>query len=78
LHLRAQVDKSAAERATMRALARVLGDARLYERAQRLGRLGGGLAQAVPGPLARWTQTRELRPVAKETFREWWRRERGA
>jgi L-lactate dehydrogenase complex protein LldF len=78
LHLRAQVAKGGAERAAMRALARVFGSTRLYERAQWLGRLGGGVARVVPGPLARWTETRELQPVAKETFRQWWRRERGA
>jgi L-lactate dehydrogenase complex protein LldF len=78
LHLRAQVSKSGAERLTMRTLARVFGNARLYERAQRLGRVGGPAARALPGPLAQWTRTRELPPVAKETFREWWRRERGA
>jgi L-lactate dehydrogenase complex protein LldF len=78
LHLRAQAAKSRAERTTMRALARVFANVRLYERAQRLGRLGGGATRAVPGPLARWTRTRELPRVANETFREWWRRERGA
>ena len=37
-----------------------------------------GLAQLEPKMLARWTETRELRPLPKETFREWWSRERGA
>ena len=78
LHLRSQASKSRAERTAMHALARIFGNARLYERAQRLARAGGPAARALPGPLAQWTRTRELRPVAKETFREWWRRERGA
>jgi L-lactate dehydrogenase complex protein LldF len=78
LHLRAQTSKSVAERTTMRALARVFANVRLYERAQRLARIGGGTTRAFPGPVAQWTRTRELPPVAKETFREWWRRERSA
>src|SRR5207302_1731874 len=78
LHLRAQASKSRVERTTMRALARAFANARVYERAQRLARLGGGAARVIPGPVAEWTRTRELPPVAKETFREWWRRERGA
>ena len=78
LHLRAQADKSLAERTAMRALARIFGNVRLYERAQRLARLVDRPARHAPGPLARWTQTRDLRPVAPETFREWWSRERRA
>ena len=76
LHLRAQTPKNVTERAAMRALARIFENPRLYERAQRLARLGNRPARHVPGPLARWTQTRDLKPVAKETFREWWSRER--
>jgi L-lactate dehydrogenase complex protein LldF len=78
LHLRAQTEKGLAERTAMRALARVFGSVRLYERAQRLARVGRRPARRVPGPLATWTKTRDLPPVAKETFREWWSRERGA
>ena len=78
LRLRAQTRKGVAERTAMRTLARIFGDARRYERAQRLARRGGGLARLPVGPLAPWTRTREMPPVAPETFREWWRRERGA
>jgi L-lactate dehydrogenase complex protein LldF len=78
LHLRAEAKKSAGERAAMRTLARVFGNRRLYERAQRLARLGDRPARHLPGPLARWTEIRDLRPLPKETFREWWSRERGA
>jgi L-lactate dehydrogenase complex protein LldF len=78
LHLRSETEKSGAERATMRALARVFASERLYERAQRLARVGRPVAARVPGPLARWSKTRDLPPVAPETFREWWSRERGA
>jgi L-lactate dehydrogenase complex protein LldF len=78
VHLRSLVEKGGVERAAMRGLARIFGNVRLYERAQRLRRLARP-AGALPGPLAAWTRTRDLPPVADETFREWWwRRERGA
>jgi L-lactate dehydrogenase complex protein LldF len=78
LHLRSEAEKSGVERTTMRALARVFAGERLYERAQRLARAGRPVAAHIPGPLARWSRTRDLPPVAAETFREWWSRERGA
>jgi L-lactate dehydrogenase complex protein LldF len=78
LHLRAEAEKPTAERMAMRALARIFGSRRLYERAQRLARLGDRPARHVPGPLARWTEMRDLRPLPEENFREWWSRERGA
>src|SRR5262249_44363290 len=77
LHLRAETEKPAAERTAMHALARIFGSRRLYERAQRLARLGDRPARHVPGPLARWTEMRDLRPLPEETFREWWGSERG-
>jgi L-lactate dehydrogenase complex protein LldF len=78
LHLRSLTEKGTAERTAMQALARVFGSARLYERGQRVARVARWPAKHVPGPLARWRQTRTLPPVASETFREWWSRERGA
>jgi L-lactate dehydrogenase complex protein LldF len=81
LHLRAEVVAKAGatrERAAMRGIARVFGSARRYERAQRLARLLQRPARYLPGPLAAWTRTRELKPIATRTFREWWSRERGA
>ena len=79
LHLRAEVVRKAGstpERAVMRGLARVFGSARLYGRAQRLARLLQGPARRLPGPLSKWRRTRELQPVPKESFRDWWKRER--
>jgi L-lactate dehydrogenase complex protein LldF len=41
---------------------------------------GGGRTRTIshaPGPLGRWTMSRELPAPAPETFREWWRRTRG-
>ena len=55
-----------------------------YERAQRLARAAPAAAGArrersggCRGPFSGWTATRDLAPVAEQTFREWWR-ERGA
>jgi L-lactate dehydrogenase complex protein LldF len=81
LHLRAEVVRKAGrtpERTVMRGIARVFGSARVYERAQRFARLMQRPARRLPGPLATWRRTRELKPLPKETFREWWSRERGA
>ncbi len=81
LHLRAEVVKKEAatpERTVMRGIARVFGNTRRYERAQRLARFVQRPARRLPGPLATWTRTRELKPLPKETFREWWSRERGS
>jgi L-lactate dehydrogenase complex protein LldF len=66
------------ERLAMRALAHVFRSERSYLLAQRLARAAGGAVRRVPGPLARWSRTREQPRVARETFREWWSRERGA
>jgi L-lactate dehydrogenase complex protein LldF len=81
LHLRRQVvahSGATRERLAMRTVARVFASRRLYVLAQRLGRLLQKPARRLPGPLATWMRTRELRPLQRETFREWWSRERGA
>jgi L-lactate dehydrogenase complex protein LldF len=84
VHLRGEVverKQADPEKLAMRALARVFGDRRRYERAQRLARagrspIGRGLARRLPGPLAAWTSSRELPEVPEKTFREWWRETR--
>ena len=66
----------------MRGVAWVFGRPWRLSAAQRLGRLGqrplvrAGAIRRLPPPLSRWTRTRDLRPVAAESFRSWWRRER--
>jgi L-lactate dehydrogenase complex protein LldF len=84
LHLRARAVETKApvtERALMRSIAWVFGSPRRLAAAQQLGRIGlrafvrDGSIRRLPGPLAKWTRTRDLRPVAAETFRSWWRRE---
>jgi L-lactate dehydrogenase complex protein LldF len=63
----------------MRILARVFRNNRNYERSQKLARTGQGLfarddvITRMPGMLSRWTQTRDLKTIPDQTFREWWR-----
>ena len=87
VHLRARVVESgprlAPEALAMRALHRAFSSRRAYERAQAAARLGArpvarrGRIERLPWPLSGWTATRDLPEPPKETFREWWTRERG-
>ena len=86
LSLRARAVREQApapEKAAFGATAWALGSPWRFAAAQKAGRAAelplerGGLIRRLPGPLAGWTQGRDLRPVARETFREWWARERG-
>ena len=71
------------ENVAMQTVARVFSDQELYERAQAFARVGqwpfvrGGSIGRLPGRLAGWTSVRDLKPVPEQTFREWWRRNRG-
>ena len=77
------------EKAAMKAMYRVFSSRRSFERAQRAARLGarplvrGGRGEGqgriprLPWPLSGWTDTRDLPEPPAETFRDWWRRERG-
>ena len=50
------------------------------EKASRVGRLLGrktGRIGTLPPPLSGWTSSRDLPRPPSETFREWWKRERG-
>jgi iron-sulfur cluster protein len=87
VHLRARVvDTEPAwkpEKAAMRGLFRAFSSARAFERAQRAARLGSrplarhGRIERLPWPLSGWTATRDLPQPPAESFRDWWRRERG-
>jgi L-lactate dehydrogenase complex protein LldF len=72
------------ENVAMQTLARVFSDPQLYETAQRMARVGqwpfarGGSIGRLPGRLAGWTAVRDLKPIPQQTFREWWKRNRGA
>jgi L-lactate dehydrogenase complex protein LldF len=85
LHLRAKAVEAkpqTAERALMRSVAWVFGSPRRLAAAQWFARLGqrpfvrSGSIRRLPGPLGEWTRARDLAPVARESFRSWWRRER--
>jgi len=74
--LRAGIDP---ENVAMKLMARTFVSRQRYEQAQKLAQLGqvpfrhGGVIDALPGPLAGWTAVRDLQPVPKQSFREWWR-----
>ncbi|GAA1200999.1 LutB/LldF family L-lactate oxidation iron-sulfur protein [Prauserella alba] len=85
-HLRAEVveakGKRTPEAMAMSAAAWVFGDRRRYEAAQRAGSLTRFLARdgtlsSLPWPGSKWTDTRDAPVVPKESFRSWWRRNRG-
>jgi L-lactate dehydrogenase complex protein LldF len=87
VHERSKVvaaERQGLEGAALRRLAQIFGSQRRYERAQRLGRAlqrpfsRGGFLTRYPGPLSRWGESRDLPALPAESFREWWRRERGA
>jgi L-lactate dehydrogenase complex protein LldF len=62
------------EKAAMSAMAAVFASRQRYERAQKLARLGRGpVAKLRGGPLAAWTDTRDLPAIPQESFRDWWR-----
>jgi L-lactate dehydrogenase complex protein LldF len=81
VHLRGRVvdaqQSNRVERAAMKALGWTFADERRYEGAQRLARLGvgpfarDGVIRSLPA-LRAWTETRDLQPPARRTFREWW------
>jgi iron-sulfur cluster protein len=86
VHLRARVVESSPpwkpETAAMKGLYRVFASRRRFEAAQRAARLGrpiarGGRISRLPWPLSGWTSTRDLPAPPAESFRDWWKRERG-
>jgi len=86
LHLRAEAVRSSAkrrERVMMKAAAWLLGNARLFALGLRAASVGQrpflrrGVIKRLPPPLAGWTGTRDLKPVARQTFRRWWKARQG-
>jgi L-lactate dehydrogenase complex protein LldF len=68
----------------MKVMAMIFRSERRFQAAQRLGRIAerplvgsDGWIGWLPGLLSGWTQTRDLREMPRETFREWWKK-RGA
>jgi L-lactate dehydrogenase complex protein LldF len=76
LHLRAKVVETqgpSAERSTMRMAGWIFRTRRGFEVGQRLARVGFPIAKRLPGPIAAWTKTRDLKPAPRQSFRTWWR-----
>ena len=71
------------ENVAMKSMSNVFADRERFEKAQRLARLGqwplarGGTIGRLPGRLAGWTAVRDLKPIPEQTFREWWKMNRG-
>jgi L-lactate dehydrogenase complex protein LldF len=67
------------EAMAMKVLAAVFTSPSKFERMQKLGRLGqrllvrDGVISKLPGFLGGWTAVRDVFPIARQTFREWWR-----
>jgi L-lactate dehydrogenase complex protein LldF len=91
VHLRSQVvakegaslrGRASSERLGMRTLSWIFSGEARYERAQRLGRrvqrarVRDGWIERLPGTLSGWTSARDMRQIAQQTFREWWRANR--
>ncbi len=88
LYLRGQVVQHVSpldpEALAMRELVRIFASPKRYEQAQHLARQGQhlfmhrGTIDHLPGMLAGWTAARDLPPIPKQSFREWWRQNRPA
>ncbi|GEB50877.1 lactate utilization protein B [Streptomyces cacaoi] len=69
----------AAERAAMRAATWALDHPGALRAGQRLAARSRRLVpRRLPGPGAGWTRSRDIPDIPPESFRDWWRRERGA
>ena len=82
LHLRAKAVEAVGgrgERLSMKAVGWAFEGRRRFELAQRLGRIAQrpflrrGTIKRLPGQLGGWTSTRDLRPLARQSFRDWWK-----
>jgi L-lactate dehydrogenase complex protein LldF len=79
-HLGGKLD---AENMGMRFMSYIFANPRRLEAAQRMARLGQsafvrkGMITKLPGMLGGWTQARDLRPIPKQSFRQWWREREG-
>jgi L-lactate dehydrogenase complex protein LldF len=82
IHLRGRVvERGGApitEQVGMKAAAMAFADGERLETAQQAARLAqmpfvrGGLIRHLPGMLGGWTASRDLCPIPRESFREWW------
>lgn len=71
-------DKTDSEHIAMKFMGRVFRSQSRYERAQKIARTGqrlferDGVISKLPGQLSKWTAMRDIKPIPKQTFREWW------
>jgi L-lactate dehydrogenase complex protein LldF len=77
--------KLAVENIAMQAAAKIFLSHRRYEAAQKLARTGQllferkGQLTNLPGMAGGWTKFRDLKPIPKSSFRDWWKsRDKGA
>jgi L-lactate dehydrogenase complex protein LldF len=83
LHLRGEVTRRVSpfdpEALAMRQLVGIFASPKSYEQAQHMARRGQrlfmhkGVIDSLPGMLAGWTTARDLPPLPKQSFRDWWR-----
>jgi L-lactate dehydrogenase complex protein LldF len=88
VHLRSRIVEEGraprGERLAMHALMRAFASRRGYEALQRTGLFGGqllargGRIGRLPGPLSAWTAVRDFPAPPNQTFRQWWREQRGS
>jgi L-lactate dehydrogenase complex protein LldF len=74
----AQAKPSFFERLTYRMYGFIVGKPALWSLAKKLGRFGLPLEKLVKGspldPAKAWTKTRDLPPMPKESFKDWWKK----
>jgi L-lactate dehydrogenase complex protein LldF len=86
IHLRRKIVESGGasfeERTAMKGAAMAMSSSARLSAAQKLARIAqrpfekNGLLTNLPGMLGQWTTVRDLPAIPKESFREWWKRER--
>ncbi len=84
IHLRAKIveqgDAPVWERLAMKGAGIAFGNSHRLSAAQKLARIAqspfehDGVIRNLPGMLGAWTAVRDLSPVPKESFRQWWSR----
>ncbi len=82
IHLRGKVVEAGhaplEEKLALKTAGFVLATAERLSTAQKVGRVGqklfehDGMLQNLPGMMGNWTRFRDLRPIPKQSFREWW------
>jgi L-lactate dehydrogenase complex protein LldF len=67
------------ESMAMKLVGHIFADQQRYEQAQKLARIGqwplvrNDTISYLPGMLGGWTAMRDLKPVPRQSFRDWWK-----